>query len=128
MINTNRKAYLLYTFLSFILILISTIGIPFKRYEPIIVLSLSLSFGIIVLFINLKDQNKKYEEVSPSLFIYMISGLLRVLSYGLGLVLSAICIYFLNKDGDKIRFIYLLLGLIPILINIIIFLLRNKNE
>lgn len=127
MINTNKKAYFIYVIASIILIIFSCFGIIFNRFEPIIVLSINLIFGGLVLFINLKDQDKTYEETSPSLMSYMLNGFLRVLSYGFGLILSGICIYYLNLNGEKIRFIYLLLGLIPVILNIIVFLLRNKN-
>ena len=105
MINTNKKAYFIYVIASIILIIFSCFGIIFNRFEPIIVLSINLIFGGLVLFINLKDQDKTYEETSPSLMSYMLNGFLRVLSYGFGLILSGICIYYLNLNGEKIRFI-----------------------
>ena len=128
MINSNKKAYLLYSIISLILILISLIlGITFNAFEAFIVISITSIFGIITLLINLSDQDKTYNEVSPNLLTYIFKSFGRFLSFGVGLILSAFFIYLINGIEDKIKYMYLLLGLIPIFINIIVFYLRNKD-
>lgn len=128
MINSNKKAYFLYSIISIILILISLIlGITFNAFEAFIVISITSIFGIITLLINLSDQDKTYNEVSPNLLTYIFKSFGRFLSFGIGLILSAFFIYLINGIGDKIKYMYLLLGLIPIFVNIIVFYLRNKD-
>ena len=128
MINSNKKAYFLYSIISIILILISLIlGITFNAFEAFIVISITSIFGIITLLINLSDQDKTYNEVSPNLLTYIFKSFGRFLSFGVGLILSAFFIYLINGIEDKIKYMYLLFGLIPIFINIIVFYLRNKD-
>ncbi len=128
MINTNKKAYILYTILSLILILISLIlGLIFNVNEALIVISTTSFFGVITLIINLSDQDKTYNEANPTLILYLFKSLGRIISYGIGLILSSFFIYLLDGTSDKFKFMYLFLGLLPIFINIIIFYLRNRN-
>ena len=128
MINTNKKAYFLYTIISLILILISLIlGLIFSVYEALIVIGTTSFFGVVMLLINLSDQDKTYNEVNPNLQAYIFKSLGRFLSYGGGLVLSSYFIYLLNGNSNKIKYMYLLIGLIPIFVNIVVFYLRNKD-
>ena len=128
MINTNKKAYFLYTIISLILILISLIlGLIFSAYEALIVISTTSFFGVVMLLINLSDQDKAYNEVNPNLQAYIFKSLGRFLSYGGGLVLSSYFIYLLDGNSNKIKYMYLLIGLIPIFVNIVVFYLRNKD-
>ncbi len=128
MINTNKKAYFLYTIISLILILISLVlGLIFNAYEALIVISTTSFFGVVMLLINLSDQNKTYNEVNPNLTTYIFKSFGRFLSYSIGLILSSFFIYLLDGNGDKIKYMYLLIGLIPIFVNIIVFYLRNKD-
>ena len=128
MINTNKKAYFLYTIISLILILISLIlGLIFSAYEALIVISTTSFFGVVMLLINLSDQDKTYNEVNPNLQAYIFKSLGRFLSYGGGLVLSSYFIYLLDGNSNKIKYMYLLIGLIPIFVNIVVFYLRNKD-
>ena len=128
MINTNKKAYFLYTIISLILILISLIlGLIFSVYEALIVISTTSFFGVVMLLINLSDQDKAYNEVNPNLQAYIFKSLGRFLSYGGGLVLSSYFIYLLDGNSNKIKYMYLLIGLIPIFVNIVVFYLRNKD-
>ena len=128
MINTNKKAYFLYTIISLILILISLLlGFIFNAYEALIVISTTSFFGVVMLLINLSDQNKTYNEVNPNLQTYIFKSLGRFLSYSGGLVLSSYFIYLLDGTSDKLKYMYLLIGLIPIFINIVVFYLRNKD-
>lgn len=128
MINTNKKAYFLYTIISLILILISLIlGLIFSAYEALIVISTTSFFGVVMLLINLSDQDKAYNEVNPNLQAYIFKSFGRFLSYGGGLVLSSYFIYLLDGNSNKIKYMYLLIGLIPIFVNIVVFYLRNKD-
>ncbi len=128
MINTNKKAYFLYTIISLILILISLVlGLIFNAYEALIVISTTSFFGVVMLLINLSDQNKTYNEVNPNLTAYIFKSFGRFLSYSIGLILSSFFIYLLDGNGDKVKYMYLLIGLIPIFVNIVVFYLRNKD-
>ncbi len=128
MINTNKKAYILYTIISLILILLSLIlGLIFNAYEALIVISTTSFFGVVILLINLSDQDKTYNEVNPNLQTYIFKSFGRFISYGIGLILSSFFIYLLDGTNEKIKYMYLLIGLIPIFVNIIVFYLRNKD-
>ena len=80
-----------------------------------------------MLLINLSDQDKAYNEVNPNLQAYIFKSFGRFLSYGGGLVLSSYFIYLLDGNSNKIKYMYLLIGLIPIFVNIVVFYLRNKD-
>lgn len=128
MINTNKKAYFLYTIISLILILLSLIlGLVFNAYEALIVIGTTSVFGVVILLINLSDQDKTYNEANPNLLTYIFKSFGRFFSYGIGLVLSGYFIYLLDGTSEKLKYMYLLIGLIPIFVNIVIFYLRNKD-
>jgi len=127
MLKTNRKAYVFYAVVGLILLALSLIGIIFNSYESLVVLAINLFFGFFVLLINLHDINKSYEEVKPTVVNSLLWSLLRMIIFGTGLVLSALFLYFTRTDESKIRFLFLLLGLLPIGLTMVTFYLRTLN-
>lgn len=127
MLKTNKKALILYILIALVLIVISLIiGVIFNSYEALIVLSLTSVCSFFTLLINLR-LGKNKENASTTSF--MMISLLRVLTIFIGLIASAVIIYFLDKDNtDKYRFMYLMLGLIPIFVSNLIFYLRSLHE
>lgn len=130
MIKTNKIAILAYWVISLIFIIISLIcGIVFSSYEALIVLSLTSFFSFFTLLINFNLGTKK-ENASTTSFL-MIS-LLRVLSIFVGLILSGIILYYYNSpltgDNQKFKFLYLLLGILPIFTSNLLFFLRSEHE
>lgn len=130
MIKTNKKAILFYWIILLIFIIISLIcGIIFSSYEALIVLSLTSFFSFFTLLINFNLGLKK-ENASTTSFL-MIS-LLRVLSIFVGLIISAVILYFykspLTENNEKFKFLYLLLGIVPIFTSNLLFFLRSEHE
>lgn len=127
MLKTNKKALILYILIALVLIVISLIiRFIFNSYEALIVLSLTSVCSFFTLLINFR-LGKNKENASTTSF--MMISLLRVLTIFIGLIASAVIIYFLDKDNtDKYRFMYLMLGLIPIFVSNLIFYLRSLHE
>lgn len=126
MFKTCLRAQLVYILVSLILIAISLTGIAFNVYEPLIVLSITSFFTYFVVLINLYSAKKEGEDSKIS---FMLMGFFRFLLLGIGLVLSALCIYFLNQNSGEIYpYLYLLLGLIPIFLNLMVVIFRSKYD
>lgn len=127
MINSNKKAYFLYLIISIILIIITAFICIFGIYEPIICISTTSLFGFISLFVNLLDQDSTYLESKPSVLKYQVRFFLKFVSYGIGLLVSFLFLYLLDGNGERIKYLYLLLGLIPWFVSIFVLYLRNVN-
>lgn len=127
MLKTNKKAYIFYAVVGLVLLALSSIGIFFNSYESLVVLAINLFLGFFVLLINLNGIDKTYEEAKPTVVNNLLWSLLRMVIFGSGLILSALYIYFTRTDDSKIRFLFLLLGLIPMGLTLLTFYLRTLN-
>ena len=127
MAKTDKKAQILYASISIAVILVSLIfGIIFNSYEASVVLLSSSLFCYFALLINLYSMKSKE---TTSLFTVLSISFLRFILIAIGLILGALFIYFNNmNESENSRYLYLLLGLVPIFFSNLIFFLRSKND
>lgn len=126
MFKTNKSCLLTYILIAICGMGISTIGIAYKNYDPLVVLGLTFICDFFVLLINLIPSKSE----NPNTLMFMLVGVFRFILMGVGLVLSALFIY-LTRDSlgsDKSRYLFVLLGLIPIVVATLLFYLRSRNE
>lgn len=126
MFKTNKSCLLTYILIAICGMGISTIGIAYKNYDPLVVLGLTFICDFFVLLINLIPSRSE----NPNTLMFMLVGVFRFILMGVGLVLSALFIY-LTRDSlgsDKSRYLFVLLGLIPIVVATLLFYLRSRNE
>ena len=127
MAKTDKRAQILYALISIAAILVSLIfGFIFNSYEASVVLLSSSLFCYFALLINLYSMKSK--EMT-SLFTVLSISFLRFILIAIGLILGALFIYFNNmNESENLRYLYLLLGLVPIFFSNLIFFLRSKND
>ena len=127
MAKTDKKAQILYASISIAVILVSLIfGIIFNSYEASVVLLSSSLFCYFALLINLYSMKSKE---TTNLFTVLSISFLRFILIAIGLILGALFIYFNNmNESENLRYLYLLLGLVPIFFSNLIFFLRSKND
>lgn len=126
MFKTNKSCLLTYILIAICGMGISSIGIAYKNYDPLVVLGLTFICDFFVLLINLIPSRSE----NPNTLMFMLVGVFRFILMGVGLVLSALFIY-LTRDSlgsDKSRYLFVLLGLIPIVLATLLFYLRSRNE
>lgn len=126
MFKTNKSCLLTYILIAICGMGISSIGIAYKNYDPLVVLGLTFICDFFVLLINLIPSRSE----NPNTLMFMLVGVFRFILMGVGLVLSALFIY-LTRDSlgsDKSRYLFVLLGLIPIVVATLLFYLRSRNE
>lgn len=126
MFKTNKSCLLTYILIAICGMGISSIGIAYKNYDPLVVLGLTFICDFFVLLINLIPSKSE----NPNTLMFMLVGVFRFILMGVGLVLSALFIY-LTRDSlgsDKSRYLFVLLGLIPIGVATLLFYLRSRNE
>lgn len=127
MAKTDKRAQILYASISIAAILVSLIfGIIFNSYEASVVLLSSSLFCYFALLINLYSMKSKE---TTSLFTVLSISFLRFILIAIGLILGALFIYFNNmNESENLRYLYLLLGLVPVFFSNLIFFLRSKND
>ena len=127
MAKTDKRAQILYASISIAAILVSLIfGIIFNSYEASVVLLSSSLFCYFALLINLYSMKSKE---TTNLFTVLSISFLRFILIAIGLILGALFIYFNNmNESENLRYLYLLLGLVPIFFSNLIFFLRSKND
>lgn len=127
MAKTDKRAQILYALISIAAILVSLIfGFIFNSYEASVVLLSSSLFCYFALLINLYSMKSKE---TTSLFTVLSISFLRFILIAIGLILGALFIYFNNmNESENLRYLYLLLGLVPIFFSNLIFFLRSKND
>ena len=127
MAKTDKRAQILYASISIAAILVSLIfGFIFNSYEASVVLLSSSLFCYFALLINLYSMKSKE---TTNLFTVLSISFLRFILIAIGLILGALFIYFNNmNESENLRYLYLLLGLVPIFFSNLIFFLRSKND
>ena len=127
MAKTDKRAQILYASISIAAILVSLIfGIIFNSYEASVVLLSSSLFCYFALLINLYSMKSKETN---NLFMVLSISFLRFILIAIGLIFGALFIYFNNmNESENSRYLYLLLGLVPIFFSNLIFFLRSKND
>ena len=127
MAKTDKRAQILYASISIAAILVSLIfGIIFNSYEASVVLLSSSLFCYFALLINLYSMKSKE---TTNLFTVLSISFLRFILIAIGLILGSLFIYFNNmNESENLRYLYLLLGLVPIFFSNLIFFLRSKND
>lgn len=127
-LSTNKGTLLMFAITVFVLAVLSLFLLFAGIYEVAAILGISGFFTFFVLMImlmsNLKPSNDNV--VKPGSFIGF--SILRVFLIACSIGLSFVLLYFTNIDGNKFRYLYVLVSGIPLIISIVLYILKGRNE
>lgn len=128
LLSTNKGTLLIYGLIMGSITLLSLLFLIGGIYEVSAVLAISTVTTFVVLVIMFYGNLKKTDEGAFKAGSFIGLSILRFLFMVLGIVLSAIMLYFTGVEGDKTRLFYSVLSLIPIVICITLYVVRGRVE